>query len=100
MRDISSNFPTSIDDRIFLHDISLDQLDTVNEYRNYIANGNYTQASELLNNSDVGFYGAWVLNLLENRLVAIENYVQSLDKPYFVQYGGEEPTEEGSHWVE
>lgn len=100
MRNTSSNFPTSIDDRTFLHDISLDQLDTVNEYRNYIANGNYTQASELLNNSDVGFYGAWILNLFENRLVAIENYVQSLNKPRFVQYGGEEPTTQGSHWVE
>ena len=60
-------------------------------------------ASEYLNNSEVFFYGAWILNLFENRLCAIGNYaINILPKNILTQYYENEPenTYKGMNWIE
>ena len=86
MRDTSTKFPQEIDDRIFWQDLQIYQTPIMQKYYTYLNAGNYDEASDLLNNSDVFFYGAWILNLLENRLYAIEKYVFGLDKNKIVEY--------------
>lgn len=99
MRNTTSKYPTSIDDKIFFQDINLDQLSVMNQYRNYIANQQYTEASNLLNDSDLDFYGAWLMNLFENRLVAIETYLLNKPNVNIVQYNGTAPTKQGANWI-
>lgn len=79
MKKVNTKFPQQIDDRIFFSDISVYQVPIMKHYYALLNSGAYTKASELLNNSEVFFYGAWCLNLLENRLFAIGNYVMDLD---------------------
>lgn len=71
MRNTTSKFPNEIDDRLFLSDVSLSQVPIMNEYRSLLNKGDYSSASALLNNSGVFYYGAWILNLLEDRLCKI-----------------------------
>ena len=102
MRDTSTKFPSEIDNRIFAQDINIEQAPIMNDYYMFLNAGNYDKATELLNNSDVFFYGAWVLNLLEERLHAIGDYVVNTDlKPDLVTYSGTEPStvSEGMCWI-
>ena len=105
MKDTSTKFPNTIDDRLFAMDISIKQVPIMQEYYRYLEAGNYDRATELLNNSDVFFYGAWILNLLENRLCAIGDYVMQLeDNKGLLIYNSLEPSQlhntyEGMNWV-
>ena len=91
MKNTDTKFPNSIDDRVFMQDININQVPIMNRYYSLLSNGNYTQASELLNNSEVYSYGAWCLNLIENRLYAIGNYVMNLEDINLVTYSESEP---------
>ena len=93
MKNILSIFPNGIDSRVFFSDIDLDNINIMNEHENLIKQGKYTDASQLLNNSDVFFYGAWFLNMIENRLVNIGNHLLSKQKPQLTTYQDSEPTE-------
>lgn len=84
MRNVNSVFPDAIDERIFFSDVDLEHLELMQTYQNLIKQSKYTEASELLNNSDASFYGAWILNLLENRLHNIGDYLinnENIEKP-------------------
>ena len=102
MKDASTKFPQEIDDRIFWQDLQIYQTPIMQKYYTYLNAGNYDEASDLLNNSDVFFYGAWILNLLENRLYAIEKYVFDLDKNKIVEYQRTEPfnISQGTVWID
>ena len=102
MKDASTKFPFDIDNRIFWQDMNLSQTLIMKKYYTYLNAGNYDEASDLLNNSDVFFYGAWILNLLENRLYAIEKYVFGLDKNKIVEYQRTEPfnVSQGTVWID
>ena len=102
MRDVSTKFPQEIDERIFWQDLQIYQTPIMQKYYTYLNAGNYDEASDLLNNSDVFFYGAWILNLLENRLYAIEKYVFGLDKNKIVEYQRTEPFDvsQGTVWID
>ena len=102
MKDASTKFPQEIDDRIFWQDLQIYQTPIMQKYYTYLNAGNYDEASDLLNNSDVFFYGAWILNLLENRLYAIEKYVFGLDKNKIVEYQRTEPfnISQGTVWID
>ena len=101
MKDFSTKFPTSIDDRIFFQDICIDKLKIMEKYQKFISAGAYTNASNYINSSNVSFYGAYILNLLEVRLIAIEEYLETLEKPDIVAYTDTEPTgaEVGYCWT-
>ena len=102
MKDASTKFPQEIDDRSFWQDLQIYQTPIMQKYYTYLNAGNYDEASDLLNNSDVFFYGAWILNLLENRLYAIEKYVFGLDKNKIVEYQRTEPfnVSQGTVWID
>lgn len=94
VKDFSTKFPTSIDNRIFFQDVCIDKLNIMERYQKFIAAGAYTNASNYINGSNVSFYGAYILNLLEERLIAIENYaVYEMEKPDIVAYTDTEPTD-------
>lgn len=94
MKDYSTKYPTSIDDRIFFQDTCIDKLEIMEKYQRLINAGAYSSASDYINKSDVSFYGAFLLNMLEERLIAIENYaVYELEKPDIVAYSDTEPTD-------
>jgi hypothetical protein len=102
MKDIATKFPNDIDNRLFFSDISSEQVHIMNTYNNYIANGDYDKASEFLNNSEVFFYGAWLLNLFENRLHTIGDYLMKEEKPKLTIYSNSEPSTvyKGMNWIE
>lgn len=103
MRDIESKFPNNIDNRIFFQDLSLDQIPIMKQYDEMLhKNNNYTYASKFLNNSEVFFYGAWILNLLEKRLLQIEDYLLKLPpKETLVLHQHDAPSSAtvGIHWT-
>lgn len=102
MRDVVSQFPSDIDDRIYFQDINLSQLNTKTNFERFLAEQSYSEASDVLNNANIDFFGASVLNLLENRLVAIEEYILTLEKPVLTAYQSTEPedVDEGFTWIE
>ena len=102
MKDTSTKFPQEIDSRTFFQDIDISQVPIMQEYYKLLNAGNYDAASELLNNSEVFFYGAWLLNLLENRLNAVGEYVMQLEKPKLVVYQSTEPSNptQGLCWID
>lgn len=94
MKDFSTKFPDYIDNRYFFQDTSIDKLEIMEKYQEFIAAGAYTSASKYINAQDVTFYGAWIINMLEERLIAIENYiVYTLEKPDIITYSDTEPTD-------
>jgi hypothetical protein len=100
MKDVFSKFPSGIDDRLFFQDINLDQVSIMKNYQDNLNNGNYSKASDILNNSEVSFYGAWILNLLENRLGSIEDYAINLEKcEPLIDYSDLIPEDKNLHWI-
>ena len=93
MKNANTKFPSQIDDRVFFQDINISQVPVMKQYYSLLNSGAYTKASELLNNSEVFFYGAWCLNLLENRLFAIGNYAMNLEDINLLTYAKTEPSE-------
>ena len=101
MRDTRTKFPNSIDDRLFLSDVSLSQLPVMKKYKNSLLNKNYSAASEILNNSNVFFYGAWMLNLFEDRLHAIGKAIINEEEHSLMSYTNDEPVQLSGevHWI-
>lgn len=104
MKNTQTIFPSGIDDGVFFQDISIDQVPIMKNYYRLLNNGNYTSASEYLNNSEAFSYGAWCLNLIENRLYAIGNYLLKQEDLNLVTYSETEPSTEdlcdGFSWIE
>ena len=71
MRNTQTVFPNGVDELQFFSDISIDQVPIMENYLRLLNSGNYTSASEYLKNSGVFYYGAWFLNMMENRLRTI-----------------------------
>ena len=86
MRNTTSKFPNEIDDRLFLSDVSLSQVPIMNEYRSLLNKGDYSSASALLNDSGVFYYGAWILNLLEDRLCKIGEAIMNEEDHSLMTY--------------
>lgn len=103
MRNTQTVFPNGVDELQFYSDIAISQVPIMENYLRLLNNGNYTSASEYLNNSGVFCYGAWFLNLMENRLRAIGKYVTSLEDLELVSYSDSEPSEsevfDGMNWI-
>lgn len=98
-----------IDDRVFFNDVNISGTETLNKYIELIQNNRYTDANILLNDGiydgdiypEIDFFGAWIFNLLENRLFAIESYIENMEKPDLVTYTDNIPTDksEGYCWI-
>ena len=103
MRNTQTVFPNGVDELRFYSDISIDQVPIMENYLRLLNSGNYTSASEYLKNSGVFYYGAWFLNMMENRLRTIGNYLTNLEDLELVTYSDSEPSEsevfDGMNWI-
>ena len=103
MRNTQTVFPNGVDELQFFSDISIDQVPIMENYLRLLNSGNYTSASEYLKNSGVFYYGAWFLNMMENRLRTIGNYLTNLEDLKLVTYSDSEPSEsevfDGMNWI-
>ena len=103
MRNTQTVFPNGVDELQFFSDISIDQVTIMENYLRLLNSGNYTSASEYLKNSGVFYYGAWFLNMMENRLRTIGNYLTNLEDLELVTYSDLEPSEseifDGMNWI-
>ena len=103
MRNTQTVFPNGVDELQFFSDISIDQVPIMENYLRLLNSGNYTSASEYLKNSGVFYYGAWFLNMMENRLRTIGNYLTNLEDLELVTYSDSEPSElevfDGMSWI-
>lgn len=101
MKNDQSVFPDQYDPLIFFSDADLDNYTTYQSYYLLYNNNQYTQASALLNDSDIDFYGAWILNLIENELYAIESNMSSFvnEKPKIAAYSTTQPQGDFKCWV-
>ena len=103
MRNTQTVFPNGVDELQFFNDIPIDQVPIMENYLRLLNSGNYTSASEYLKNSGVFYYGAWFLNMMENRLRTIGNYLTNLEDLKLVTYSDSEPSEsevyDGMNWI-
>lgn len=101
MKNTHTIFPSGIDSRVYAQDITLNDLETFSKYQALLAQGKYSEASVLLNNSDAYFYGAWMLNLLEKRLNAIGEYLFNLEEDVLTYASEIEPENVvyGMNWI-
>ena len=103
MRNTQTVFPNGVDELQFYSDISIDQVPIMENYLRLLNSGNYTSASEYLKNSGVFYYGAWFLNMMENRLRTIGNYLTNLEDLELVTYSDLEQSEseiyDGMNWI-
>ena len=103
MRNTQTVFPNGVDELQFYSDISIDEVPIMENYLRLLNSGNYTSASEYLKNSGVFYYGAWFLNMMENRLRTIGNYLTNLEDLELVTYSDSEPSEsevyDGMNWI-
>ena len=103
MRNTQTVFPNGVDELQFYSDIAISQVPIMENYLRLLNNGNYTSASEYLKNSGVFYYGAWFLNMMENRLRTIGNYLTNLEDLELVTYSDSEPSEsevyDGMNWI-
>ena len=99
MRNTQTVFPNGVDELQFYSDISIDQVPIMENYLRLLNSGNYTSASEYLKNSGVFYYGAWFLNMMENRLRTIGNYLTNLEDLELVTYSDSEPSESEDRWA-
>ena len=98
---VASVFPTDIDPLLFFQDCDIDHKDILPQYYQLINNGHFSDASSLMENSDVDFYGAWLLNTIENRLRATEEFIDQYrrGKPLLTIYNVNQPSNDVPHWV-
>lgn len=88
-----SVFPENIDPLIFYQDVNIERMSELGQYYIYLNENNFDAAKNYMASSDLDYYGAWLLNLIENRLYAIEDNMDELvgEKPNIVIHSEKEP---------
>lgn len=99
MKQSESTFPQQIDPRLYYSDTSLNYVDLMTNYQNLVKQGRYTQASELLNSSDAAYFGAWLLNLLEDRVYKVGKFIKDSEENELLIQDDEPRYTEGNMWV-
>ena len=95
-------FPEQIDSRLFMSDTDLEHIDLLQQYQNLLRRKKYSDASDLLENSDSFYYGASLFNLLEDRLHRIGQYlIAKEDKETIGYYQTTTPVSprKGTFWI-
>lgn len=91
MRSSLTKFPNGIDDRICFSDCDLEKQEILIQHNQLVSNRKYTDAKNLLMNNDIDYFGAWLINLLENRVSAIGKYLLEQEKPNLLVLSNDEP---------
>ena len=78
-----SYYPNQIDEMIFFQDNNLENIEAINYYNSLVAQGNYDEANDYINQQS-GIYGYFsdFFNLIENRIYSLQKYL--LEKPIHV----------------
>lgn len=94
-------FPNSIDDRLYLSDLKLSQKDIDDNYQKLLSENKLSEASQYINSSDVSFIGAEVLNELQDELIAIINYVNTIKqgKQLVISNAFPPDPQVGTNWI-
>lgn len=98
----TTNYPTSVDDLLFISDVDCKSENIMNTHQEYINRSKYTDASRYLNNqSNITPIVADLFNLLENRLIALQSHLLSQDDEVERAFYEEpESSVEGTIWIE
>lgn len=96
-----SAFPLNIDPRMYYQDVQLSQMNTKTAFETALNNKQYTDASAILQNSDIDYYGAYLFNKSEDKLYSVQSYMEAKVKPDMMRYQAEEPddVENGMSWI-
>ncbi len=88
-----SSYPDKIDPPTFFQDINIDNVQHMKEYEKLISQKKYNEANSYINKQS-NFYGyfACFFNMLENRILATQTYVETLEKNNPFIYQNDEPT--------
>lgn len=90
---VPSVYPEDIDPLLFYQDADIERAPQLAQYYQYLNDNNFDAAKNYLANSDLDFYGAWLLNTIENRLYTVEDNIDEYveEKPKIVIYAEKEP---------
>ena len=100
-----SVYPDNFDPLIFFQDANIERAPLLSQYYEYLRNNNFSAARDYLYDSTLDFYGACLLNMIEDRLYTVEDNIEDVvgEKPEIVVYRQTEPkdkmTEECFNWV-
>lgn len=89
----TEQYDYAVDSRRYMGDINIDDSDIMSRYQILISENRYTDARDLLNNSDAFSFSAWFFNMLKNRLIAITDYLETRigPRPELTKYQDPEP---------
>ena len=101
MHDYETYYPDSIDKKIFFSDMDLKYSETLEEFQNHLAKKEYVEASGCLQDSDADYYGAYLYNMLNRRLIAIGTVLLTKNKKKPIYYSPVEPEmiSNGETWI-
>ena len=76
-----SSYPDKIDEMTFFQDVSLNTIEYMNEYQKLISNGDFFEANKYISNKK-GIYGYFdcFFNMIENRIYALQDYIEKKEK--------------------
>ena len=90
MYNTTSNFPTSIDDLLFISDVDYPHKEIYETHKNYLNNSQYSQASSFINSQEgISPIVADLFNLINNRIIALQTYLLEADKCKRATYNSE-----------
>lgn len=76
----NSSFPDKIDPLIFFQDIDISQVSILEEYQRLIRMGMYDKADEYMKYHNIHGYCAALFNLIENRILSMQEYLFTKEK--------------------
>lgn len=97
----TTNYPTSVDDLLFISDVDCKSESIMNKHQDYIKKGEYDNASNYLNNqAGITPIVADLFNLLENRIIAVQTHLLEQDSVERAYYEEPESPVDGTIWIE
>lgn len=91
--DSFSSYPQKIDPLIYVQDIGIEDADAVSNYRASIAQGKYSDAQTTMNaNNNITQYSAELMNMIENRIYVLQQYLIANTVVKNNVYTSDEPT--------
>lgn len=85
-RQVNSDFSPAngwkIDDRLWLSDISISQDEVMKQYQKYIANHEYDNAKNYIEqHEEVFVFGMWIMSLMKDRIMRLGQYITNFIAP-------------------
>lgn len=89
----TSQYPSIVDNLIFYQDPNIDKYPLLARYYQILKTNDFDAAHDYLQSVDLDYYGAWLLNKIEDRLITVERNIDDVlgEKPKLVIYDANEP---------